>query len=142
LRLEREFDRRTLAKLALVAAAAVLTRDDVIVPCLAVLAFVLIRCRGHRRAAVAFIGGALAVAIGAHEAYRLAYYGSALPNTYDLKLGGIGLGARLSRGSDVLASVGVHALIAPIAIAAAGLASRARRVPAGMWLLAAIVVAE
>jgi arabinofuranosyltransferase len=142
LRLEREFDTRTLAKLAAVFAAGVLTRDDVVVPCAVVTAFVVIRCAGHRRAAVAVLGGSLAAAIGAHEAYRLAYYGSALPNTYELKLGGIPIGSRLSRGVSVLAAVTVHALMAPIALAVAGLGVRARRVAAGLWLLAAMVVAE
>jgi hypothetical protein len=142
LRLEREFDGRTLAKLAALAAVGVLTRDDVIVPCTVVSAFVVIRCSEHRRAALAALGGSLIAAIGAHEAFRLVYYGAALPNTYELKLGGIPLGPRLARGGNVLAAVTVHALIAPLAIAAAGLAVRVRRVPAGMWLLASMVVAD
>ena len=120
LRLEQRFDRATLAKLALVLAAAVLTRDDVVVPCAVVLVYVLIRCRDDRRLSAAVLGGSLAAAIGAHEAFRVAYYGQALPNTYELKLGGIGLGVRLSRGTDVLASVAVHALLAPIALATPG----------------------
>ncbi|MBV9213833.1 MAG: hypothetical protein JOZ25_09340 [Actinobacteria bacterium] len=142
LRLEREFDGRTLAKLAAVSAAAVLTRDDVLVPCLVVLGYLLLRCPGRRKECAGTIAGAIALAIGAHEAFRIAFYGSALPNTYTLKLGGIGLGARLARGSDVLASVAVHALVAPLALAVGGLAIRTRRVPAAVWLLAGIVAAD
>jgi hypothetical protein len=140
LRLEREFDGRTLAKLAALAALGVLTRDDVIVPCVVVTAYVVIRCREHRRVALGALGGSLVAAIGAHEAFRLVYYGAALPNTYELKLGGVPLGPRLARGGGVLAAVTVHALIAPLAIAVAGLAVRVRRAPAGMWLLASMVL--
>jgi hypothetical protein len=142
LRLEHSFDRRTLAKLALVMVAGVLTRDDVVVPCAVVLAFVCIRCGGQRRLVAAMLGGAVAVAIGAHEVFRLLYYGSALPNTYALKVGGIGLGVRVSRGANVLGAVTVHALVAPLALAVAGLAVRVRRVPPGMWLLAGLFVAD
>jgi hypothetical protein len=142
LRLERDFDGRTLAKLAALIAAAVLTRDDVAVPCAVVIAYVVIRCQANRRLALGVLGGSLAAAIGAHEAFRLAYYGAALPNTYELKLGGVPLGPRLDRGFGVLAAVTVHALLAPLAVAAAGLAIRVRRVPAGMWLLASMVAAE
>ena len=142
LRLEHRFARTTLAKLALVAAAGVLTRDDVVLPCLVVAAFVLIRCDGHRKLAAAVLAGTLAATIGAHEVFRLAYYGDAMPNTYYLKLGGIDLGTRLSRGGAAVAAVGVRALLAPLVLAAAAFAVRFRRVPAGQLLLATIVLVQ
>src|SRR2546423_3464103 len=76
-RLDPAVDRPTLAKLAAVMAAAALTRDDVLLPCLAVLAFVGLRCRENRRAGPAVPGGAPIPAAGGHEAIPLPDYRSA-----------------------------------------------------------------
>jgi hypothetical protein len=138
LRLERSFDRRTLAKLAAVMAAGVLTRDDVLIPCAIVSAYVLLRCPARRGGSAAVLGGVLAATVGAHELFRLLYYDSLLPNTYALKMGGSALGDRVERGAAALANVSWASLYVPIALAGAALASRRR----GVSLLVAIVAGQ
>jgi hypothetical protein len=99
LRLREEVTNRRLAGLAATIAIAVLTRDDMIVPSTFVIAFALWWAGpGLRRRVLLLAGGALVAAIAAHVAFRVAYYGDALPNTYYLKLEGIPLGTRLHRG--------------------------------------------
>lgn len=138
LRLARGFDARTLAKLAAVMALGVLTRDDVVVPCLVVGAYVVLRCPGVRVRGAAVLGGALFVAIGGHEAFRWVYYDSLLPNTYELKMGGVAIGERLARGGTVLANVTWGWLYLPLALAAAALVARRR----GVGLLVAVFGAQ
>jgi hypothetical protein len=129
---------RDQALLAAALAAGVLTRDDFAVfaaiVAVAVIAWAPAGTRG--RAAAAVIGGPLA-AVAGHELFRLAYYGELLPNTYYLKLRGVGLGARLERGVASLASAGLTQLYAPAALAAVALASARGPARAGAWLLAA-----
>ncbi|HEX8065396.1 MAG TPA: hypothetical protein VF520_02585 [Thermoleophilaceae bacterium] len=141
-RLERAPDRRTLASLAAVMAAGVLTRDDVLIPCLVASAYVVLRCCGRRAACLLALGGAIAAAVAAHEAFRLLYYDSLLPNTYDLKMGGVALSDRVSRGAAALANVTWATLWVPAALAAAGLAARRgrRAVAAGPTVLMLAIV--
>lgn len=138
LRLERSFDPRTLAKLAAVMVAGVLTRDDVLVPCALVAAYVVLRCPGRRARSAAVLGGALAATVGAHELFRLLYYDSLLPNTYALKMGGSAIGERLERGAAVMANVTWASLYVPAALAGAALGARRR----GVGLLVAVFAAQ
>src|SRR3954447_11867006 len=87
--------------LAAVAAAGVLTRDDLLLPLAFVVAYAIWRAPRRGRAAAILIG-VLAATVAAHAAFRLAYYDDALPNTYYLKLTGIQLGTRLATGSSVI----------------------------------------
>jgi hypothetical protein len=126
--------RGDLAKVAIVMAAGVLTRDDVLIPCLVVAAYLVLRSPGARVRSTAVIGGALGAAIGAHELFRVLYYDALLPNTYELKMGGIALGDRLERGAAAMANVGWATLYLPLALAAVALAARRR----GAGLLVAV----
>ena len=130
--------------LAGVLAAAVLTRDDLVVPAAIVLGFLVWQVRADRRnRTLAIVGGSVALAVGGHELFRVVYYGDALPNTYYLKLSGISLGTRLHRGVESLASALAYDLYAPVILAAAGLVLRwrsgARR---AYGLLAVLFVAQ
>jgi hypothetical protein len=131
---------RHVRLLALVLAAAVLTRDDLVVPAAAVVAFAAAWAPRERRArAIAILGGAVVATLAAHAAFRLAYYGDALPNTYYLKLAGEPLGARLRRGATGLAFTGATSLYAAVALGLAALvATRRTRRFGGAALLAAV----
>ncbi len=141
LRLAQEYSPRRLAPIAGLACVAVLLRDDLLLPSMVVIAFALaFSPRGSRRRTALLLFGPLAAVIGAHEAFRLAYYGEALPNTYYLKIAGTGTGSRVHRGLLVVASTFVLTLSAPIALAAGTLWGRIRARDGRMLLLAAVVL--
>jgi hypothetical protein len=107
--------------LALVVASGLLTRTDFVVPVVAVLLWVLWKAGARERWRV---GGPIVLAaivtLALSTCFRLAYYGSALPNTYYLKLEHVPLTVRLSRGALVLVSFTlVGALVLVILTAAA-----------------------
>jgi hypothetical protein len=127
LELCNEWSSRRCWGLAAVLAAAVLTRDDLVVPAAIVLAFLAWQLDASRRTrTLAIVGGAVAVAVAGHELFRVVYYGDALPNTYYLKLSGISLGTRLHRGIESLASAATYDLYAPLILAGAGVVLRWR----------------
>ncbi len=127
LRLWRAFSRRDLVLLALVLALGLLTRTDALVPCGLVAVAAVLGVRAERRGATALgLFGTLAAVLGAHTAFRLAYYGAPLPATYYLKVDGIDLAARLGRGLAALVQNLIVPLYAPIAVAAVGLLARWR----------------
>jgi arabinofuranosyltransferase len=144
LRLPREGGDRRLAALGAVLAAAVLTRDDMLVPAAVIVAFACWsggRERWRRRLVVC--GGIVAAAVVAHVAFRLAYYHDALPNTYYLKLGGVPLGTRLHRGVAALAWSGLTAMHVTIVLAGVALLSAWRSARARpLALLAAVFLSE
>jgi hypothetical protein len=80
--------------------------------------------------------------VGAHLAFRLAYYGEALPNTYYLKLGGILLTDRLLRGGEGIAYTGLHTLYAPLLLAAAAFVVEVRRPRVPLLFLASVFLAQ
>jgi hypothetical protein len=136
-------DGRSATLLAVVLAAAVLTRDDLAVPAAVIAAFAVAWTPRDRRArALAVLGGAVVATLAAHAALRLAYYGDALPNTYYLKLSGEPLGARLRRGAAGLAFTGATGLYAAAGLGLAALvATRGTRRFGGAALLAAVFAA-
>ena len=141
LRLAQRFSVRRLGAIAALACAAALLRDDLVVPSAVVVAFAVASTpRGMRRRATLLLLGPLAATIGAHEAFRLAYYGQALPNTYYLKLSGTGLGTRTQRGLYVLTGTFVLTLSAPVALAAGTAWDRLRRRDGRLVLLAGVIV--
>ncbi len=90
---------RARGVLACALALLVLTRPDGVVPAAALLAYAVVRERRPRRIATALLlAAAIAVPYGAQAAFRIAYYGDPMPNTYYLKLAGIPLGRRLFMG--------------------------------------------
>ena len=136
-------ERRRVAALAAVLAAAVLTRDDLVVPAAIVAAFALWRApAGSRARVLAVVGGSLLVVVAGHVAYRLAYYGELVPNTYFLKLDGVPLGDRLRRGTVALVFTSLTSLSAMLALAVIAVAAaRHRTRGAAVGLLAALVAA-
>ena len=139
LRLESEFSPRDLGALCATFAAALLTRTDAVVFCVVIAAYVVLQCRTVRARTALAVGGTIAVTLVGVTAFRLAYYGVALPNTYYLKLHDISLGTRLPRGLLSLASVELFHLWAPTLIAASVLVWLRPRPPA--FLLAAVFLA-
>ncbi|MGD0485404.1 MAG: hypothetical protein ABSB58_12255, partial [Gemmatimonadales bacterium] len=84
--------------LACAAYAAVL-RPDGAVPAGIILLFAALGVeRGKRLRTAALIGGALMLSVAGQTAFRLAYFGDALPNTYFLKMTGAPLLERVARG--------------------------------------------
>jgi len=129
------------AALAVLLAAGVLTRTDFVVLAGVVLLW-LVR-PGATRAAwrTALLAGIVAVVVlGAHMLFELLYYDSAVPNTYALKMEGVGLSTRLARGSAALGSVLLAELAVVVVLAVVGLrhleSGRARG-----WLLMSVFAA-
>ena len=126
--------------LAAVLVAGVLTRTDFVLLAGVVLAWLATggATPATRRAAVG-AGGAVVVAIAAHTAFELAYYGEIVPNTYTLKLGGVGLDTRLARGSAGLGALILAELAVVLVLAVVGLMSS--RVPRRRAVLLAALFA-
>jgi hypothetical protein len=141
LRLTDVYRRRDAILLTVTLAAGVLTRTDAVIPAAVVIAYVLLFCgRQRRRSAAVLLVGGLVATVAAHTAFRLAYYGLPLPNTYYLKIQGIGLGARLYRGVVSFADLELLHLWAPTIIACAYLTMK-RRVPREAYLLMSLFLA-
>ena len=139
-RLADRVTRRDLVLFGAVLAAAVVTRDDALLPLGVIAAGAVWMAPGPARrviglTAVGVLGGTLV----AHEAFRLLYYGDALPNTYYLKLGGIPLETRLERGLESDGHLLVTTLVAPVAFAVLAVVRRRRYASRGVLLVAAIV---
>ncbi|CAA9476270.1 MAG: hypothetical protein AVDCRST_MAG25-2440 [uncultured Rubrobacteraceae bacterium] len=98
-------DRRP-AQAALVSVSlglAFLTRPDAVVFALPVFAYALFYGNHGTRKALApsrlaALFGPLALFVAGHEAFRWAYYGELLPNTYTLKVSGMPLTERIGNG--------------------------------------------
>jgi arabinofuranosyltransferase len=103
--------------LGAVAVVGVLTRTDVAVPLAAVMAFVMFTAPRDRRRLIVLAPALPAAALVLHTLLRLRWYGSALPNTYALKLGGIPLGDRLERGAAVAFLLLALEIVVPVALA-------------------------
>ena len=141
LRITQGSGRREVWLLAGVLAAGTLIRDDFVVPAAVIAAYTTLNTASTDRRAVGLALAAVPLAVvAAHTGWRLLYYGDPLPNTYYLKLGGVGLDTRLSRGGQVLVELGAISLFAPLALAAVGLAG-ARDVPRRALALPAVVLA-
>ncbi len=95
----------------------------------------------RRRTAIAVSGGLLG-ALAVQTAFRVAYYGQALPNTYYLKIAGTPVGVRVGRGVDSVVALLAAGLLPLVALAVTAVV-RHRRGPrplaAGLALLAALV---
>ncbi len=124
-------DRYSLAEvwwLALACCAAVLTRPDAIVPIAVIGMFLLyvIWQHGFKRGYLIIPFAIAAVAAG-QTAFRVAYYGDPLPNTYYLKVTGVTLLERGARGFEVLYQVALYHLWPVLLILAVGLAMNFKR---------------
>ena len=126
-------------RLFVVVAIAGLVRMDALLIGGVVLGFVVFRGGFRARERRDWLIGA-AVLVGtqlAYEGVRLLYFGDPLPNPFYLKLTGVPLDVRWTRGLDVLAEFATP-LLAPVAIVAIGALTVAR---SGAVLLAALLAA-
>jgi arabinofuranosyltransferase len=138
-RLQAGWTPRRAWALGAVLAAAVLTRDDLVVPCVVVLAWLAWKGAPATRRRTLLPAAVMVAAIAAHEIFRLAYYGDALPNTYYLKLQGLGLGERLATGAEGLVYTALNGLPAVLVLGVVAVAVRRRS--AAVPLLAALFAA-
>jgi hypothetical protein len=140
LRLAERPSARDLGLLCAVLVCAALTRTDAVVFAVVVLAFLAVSSRRARRDAVM---GALATvsALAAHTAFRLFYYGAALPNTYYLKVSGHPLSQRAERGAEVLWDLVSSTLWAPVGLALALLVVKRSSLGRPAQLLMGVVAA-
>jgi hypothetical protein len=114
---------RTLAGISLVAAFALWTRLDSAVPVALLGAVALVRARGWRNAMLLL--GPAALLVGGWLAWKLAYYGDILPNTFHAK---VALSTRTLAGAARFVGAFFHAyLLWPLVAAAVGLAIARRR---------------
>ena len=103
MRLWREWSARQAWWLALLVCAMPLIRPDGAVPAGIIVLFAALGVeRGKRFRTAALLGGALALSVVGQTAFRLAYFGDALPNTYYLKMTGAPLLERVARGLGAL----------------------------------------
>ena len=75
-----------------------LIRTDMVIPFIAVLALSVIADRENRKNHLIFGLSFLVAAIVLQTAFRISYYGDILPNTYYLRVTGIPMFLRMSRG--------------------------------------------
>jgi hypothetical protein len=126
-----------LPRLAALVGALLLTRDDTLLACVLIWLFLAWQVPAPRRTRVlAVSGGAIAAVLAVHTAFRVGYYGSALPNTYYLKLAGIPLSQRLLRGSITTATTIVNETWLVLLLAVVALVRRARLQPVAVLLAA------
>ena len=105
LRLQEAFSTRRLGRDRRAGLGGGTRRDDLLLPAAVIVLYaVAYASREHRRRTALVLLGGLGGTVAAHEAFRLAYYGNALPNTYYLKLQGAGLPTRVTRGAYAIAS--------------------------------------
>ncbi len=78
----------------------------------------------------------------AHAAFRMAYYGDVLPNTYYLKMTGLAATARIWRGLEVFMAHTLPYSGSAFALAAVGLLFRDYREHRGVRMLAPVIVAQ
>lgn len=143
LRLEAAWSARTVGALALVLAAAALTRDDLLLPVAIIVLYAAWRVPAPaRRRTIAVLVAVVGLAVAGHLAFRLAYYGDALPNTYYLKLDRIGVLTRVKRGATVVAYTWLQELYAPLLLAGALLFVRRVRVSPAIALLLVLFLAQ
>ncbi|GAC1452928.1 MAG: hypothetical protein PVSMB1_00940 [Gemmatimonadaceae bacterium] len=144
LRLRDRCRTKDLLAVAALMALGILTRIDVVIPCVVITGYVVWHARADsRRFAVIVLVGAVAGTLAIHTAFRVYYYGSLFPNTYYLKVQGAPLGARIARGLLGLLVLDAVHLIVPLALSAVHLIGRDRtaRDSDGAGLLVTIFVA-
>lgn len=109
-RLDTAFSRSGLWAVAALLVLALLTRPDAVVPFALIALFLVMRVPAQHRLEVGgVLAASLLVPLAAQTLFRRVYYHDWLPNTYYLKVTGVSLLDRLSRGLKVwLQSYGHH----------------------------------
>jgi len=127
-RLHDRTSRADLLALTAVLSGAVLTRPDALVPAAVLMVFMaFVARRSGWRASYALVPVALLAVIAAHTAFRVRYYGDPLPNTYYLKMTGVPLLDRITRGATVMAELVAYHLWPVLLLLLGGVSVRARR---------------
>ncbi len=135
-RLEDRYLVADVGWLTLACCAAVLTRPDAIVPVAVVVVFLVFLIWQHGfKPGYLIIPAAIAAVAAGQTAFRVAYYGDPLPNTYYLKVTGVTLLERGSRGLEVLYQVALYHLWPALLILAVALAMNFRRLLSPKFLL-------
>jgi arabinofuranosyltransferase len=114
-----------------------LIRPDIAVVFAAFASYLLVADPVHRRQHVRWGVVVLGTCVAAQTAFRLFYYGNLLPNTYYLKLTGVPLIVRISRGLYVLLQFVWSANPLLFFLAAATALRRDTRVWLLLWVFAA-----
>jgi hypothetical protein len=96
------------ARLYILLGASTLIRIDMAVPYLVIMGYLFIADARNRRRNLLWGTGILAAFLLGQTAFRLWYYGEALPNTYYLKMAGFPLLLRLKRGLYVFSKFAVQ----------------------------------
>jgi arabinofuranosyltransferase len=91
-----------------VMALGTLIRPDMVVPYIAISAFLIIADRSNRWRHACLAALILTTSLVLQTGFRIAYFGDPLPNTYYLKLSGYPLTLRLSRGLYVFSKFAVQ----------------------------------
>lgn len=98
---------RFSAKLLLPLAVGTLIRPDVAVCFVAVAVYLIVKFRGQAKSIVGWSVLLLFITMGGTTIFRLVYYGHVFPNTYYLKVEGVDLFYRISRGVFVFVKFAV-----------------------------------
>ena len=114
-----------------------LVRPDMVVPLLAFASFLFLADSANRRRHAFWGALVLLLVVAAQTAFRIAYYGDVLPNTYYLKMTGVPLDVRITRGIYVLLQFVWNASPLLFLLAGAMALRRDRRIWLLLWLLAA-----
>jgi len=131
-------ERRAGPLLAATVSVGIFTRLDVWVFVPVFCGFLVLRDAAPRRALLPVVVAAVLTTM-ILEVARLGYYGEPFPNTYTLKVEGVGLATRLGRGLSSLGFVAAAELAAVLVTAAVAVWTRRRQ--EGTLLLAALFVA-
>lgn len=125
LKLSRQFDWLRFLGLAFILGAGILTRTDALIPGVAVTALLLIPLFQQRQwLPMILLPAALAGVLACHTAWRIHYYGDALPNTYYLKVEGVSPWERYDRGVKCLLLLGAFHLWPLLVVVGCGVAGR------------------
>jgi hypothetical protein len=109
-RLEEHYSRPGLGAISVLLALSLLTRPDAVVPYVLIATYLVVNLpTRHRLEAGTMLVASFLVPLAAQTWFRRAYYHDWLPNTYYLKVTGVSLLDRLTRGLKVwLQSYGFH----------------------------------
>jgi hypothetical protein len=125
---EHVSSRRVLAFCAAIGSLT-LVREDGIVSAVFIAGFVVLGAwRARNRGLIAVVLAGLVAPKAIHVLWRWRYYGNVLPNTYYLKMTGVGFAERLLHGSAVTLMMAGRSLVLPVVLVA--IADRGNRV----WL--------
>ncbi|MGI8608576.1 MAG: hypothetical protein ACR2MY_05010 [Candidatus Dormibacteria bacterium] len=142
LRLEANPSTRTWVLLGLVLAAMILTRPDGLLPAAVAVSYLAVTCPRSARPQVIGLALAMVAVFGLQTAWRLAYYGDPLPNTYYLKVAGIPLADRLHRGFNTIVYIAMVELLPLVAVVLAAPRTTWPGLRRGVALVLALVTSQ